>query len=263
MDATIKQAAELLCVCQRLVVLTGAGVSKESGVPTFRDALDGLWARYDPEQLATVRAFRQDPKLVWDWYEYRRAMVRQAQPNPGHLALAELERLLPEVVIVTQNVDDLHQRAGSADVVALHGAIMRSKCFNNCQGESTVIAVDGPGKDTAQDGPPRCPHCGGWLRPDVVWFGESLPQAALQRAIALAERADVMLVVGTSGVVQPAASLPFIAYEAGAEVIDINPNPSGISEIARLWLQGPSGELLPKLVVALRKGQARIHGDEA
>lgn len=256
MHESIQQAAEWIAASRRLVVLTGAGVSKESGVPTFRDALDGLWARYDPQQLATAEAFRRDPKLVWDWYEYRRGLVRAAEPNPGHHALAELETLRP-LVVVTQNVDDLHQRAGSREIVALHGAIMRNKCFDACRGEPTVIEVAAlPDFDPAQ-GPPRCPHCEGWVRPDVVWFGEALPAGALQRAAELAGAADVMLVVGTSGVVQPAASLPFLARQAGARIIEVNPRPSEITRVAHLWLEGPSGEVLPQVVALVREWMAR------
>lgn len=257
LETKIAQAARLLAQCERLVVLTGAGVSKESGVPTFRDALDGLWARYDPQELATVGAFRRNPGLVWDWYEYRRALVRQAAPNPGHVALAELEALLPQVVVVTQNVDDLHQRAGSTDIIALHGALMRSKCFNDCQGRPTLMDVETLPANPDEEGPPTCPHCGGWVRPDVVWFGENLPREALDRALALAEAADVMLVVGTSGVVQPAASLPFVAARAGAAIIEANPQRSEITALADVWLDAPSGEALPRVVTALR----RIHAE--
>ncbi|MBN2470805.1 MAG: NAD-dependent deacylase [Anaerolineae bacterium] len=260
-DAKINQAARLLAASQRLVVLTGAGVSKESGVPTFRDALEGLWSRFDPQELATAQAFRRNPKLVWNWYEYRRALVREAAPNPGHEALAALESLLPGVVVVTQNVDDLHQRAGSTDVIALHGAIMRSKCFNSCRGEPTIIAVEALPPGDEADGPPACPYCGGWVRPDVVWFGESLPKQALERAFALSEAADVMLVVGTSGVVQPAASLPFAAARCGARIIEANPSRSEITTLADVWLDAPSGEVLPRVVKALRGMQAEGLGD--
>ena len=179
-------------------------------------------------------------------------MVRAARPNPGHIALAELETLVPRLTIVTQNVDDLHQRAGSRDIVALHGAIMRSKCFAACQGEPTVIDVAALGAEEAKARPPRCPHCGAWVRPDVVWFGEVLPAGAIQRAGELAEAADVMLVVGTSGVVQPAASLPFLARQAGARLIEVNPRPSEITRAAHLWLEGPSGEILPQVVAQVR-----------
>jgi len=248
MQEKIVEAAAIIGRSQRLAVLTGAGVSKESGVPTFRDAVDGLWARYDPAELATPEAFERDPELVWEWYEYRREMVRRAEPNAGHYALAELEDLLPRVVVITQNVDDLHQRAGSTDIIPLHGAILRSKCAAGCQGEPTVIEATAPsGGDL-----PRCPHCGALARPDVVWFGENLPVDVLMRAMVVTQQADVMLVVGTSGVVQPAAGLPALARRAGATVIEINPISSAITPLAAIWLAGPAGEVLPQVVAAIR-----------
>ena len=260
---SITQAAGLIAHSQRLTILTGAGVSKESGVPTFRDALDGLWARYDPGQLATPYAFIENPKLVWDWYEYRRDLVRQAAPNPGHYALAELEDLLPHVVVITQNVDDLHQQAGSSDIIPLHGAIMRNKCFDNCQGDPTIIDVAALTEFDPENGPPRCPHCGAWVRPDVVWFGESLPSEKLQRAMALSQASDVMLVVGTSGVVQPAASMPLLALRGGAKIVEVNPTRSAITPLADLWLEGPSGEVLPQVIAAMRRerGQGTLAND--
>jgi len=248
----IAQAAALIGASERLAVLTGSGISQESGVPTFRDAQTGLWERYDPQALATREAFRRNPKLVWDWYEYRRRLVRQAEPNPGHRALADLEDLLPQVVIITQNVDDLHQRAGSSDIIPLHGAILRSKCFTDCQGNPTIIDVAALPDYDPQSGPPRCPHCGGWVRPDVVWFGEALSRELLERALRVAESADVMLVVGTSGVVQPAASLPFAARQRGAQIVEVNPTPGIITSIADLWLGSPAGVILPQIVAAIR-----------
>ncbi len=208
MQDRIVEAAAIMGRSRRLAVLTGAGVSRESGVPTFRDAVDGLWARYDPADLATPEAFRRDPRLVWAWYEYRRELVRRAEPNPAHYALAELEDLLPHVVVITQNVDDLHQRAGSTDIIPLHGAIMRNRCAANCRGDPTLLPESLP----MDAGLPRCPYCRELARPDVVWFGESVPLEALMRAMILAREADVMLVVGTSGVVQPAAGLPSLAH---------------------------------------------------
>ncbi len=248
----IALAADLIGGSKRLAVLTGSGISQESGVPTFRDAQTGLWARYDPQQLATQEAFRRDPKLVWDWYEYRRQMVRQAEPNPGHRALADLEALLPQVAVITQNVDDLHQRAGSSDIIPLHGAILRSKCFADCRGAPTIIDAAALPDHDPQAGPPRCPYCGGWVRPDVVWFGETLSRELLDRALMAAESADVMLVVGTSGVVQPAASLPFVAKQHGAHIVEVNPTPGMITSIADLWLGGPAGVILPQIVAAIR-----------
>jgi NAD-dependent deacetylase len=249
----ILEAARRLRQAQALVVLTGAGVSKESGVPTFREARDGLWARYDPQQLATPAAFTANPKLVWDWYEYRRQMLRNVKPNPGHYAIAALEKLLPHVVVVTQNIDGLHQAAGSADVITLHGDITRNKCSANCQGDPTLIDVNALHWDR-EAGPPTCPHCGEAVRPDVVWFNELLPRAAIDRAITLSMNADVMPVVGTSGVVQPAASLPYYARRHNhAFIIDVNPAPDEITPLADLFLDGPSGQVLPQVVQAMQE----------
>ncbi len=244
----IQQAADLLRSARRVAVLTGAGVSKESGVPTFRDAQDGLWAQYDPQELATALAFMRNPQLVWDWYEYRRGMVRAAQPNPGHHALAQLAPRFDDFTLITQNVDDLHERAGSTDVIHLHGNIAQSKCFKNCRGEPTLINV---AQLETDESPPKCPYCGEFVRPDVVWFGEMLPQDALVQAMQASRAAEVMLVVGTSGIVTPAAALPGLAREHGARVIEINPDETPISHVAHLRLAGRSGEVLPQLVEAL------------
>ncbi|MBC8171164.1 MAG: NAD-dependent deacylase [Anaerolineae bacterium] len=233
-----------------MVILTGAGVSKESGVPTFRDAIDGLWAKYDPQQLATKAAFQANPKLVWDWYEYRRSLVRQAQPNPGHTALAALERRSSGLILITQNVDDLHERAGSQNIIHLHGNIAQSKCFFDCQGSPTIIDIAQITWDQTS-GPPPCPHCGRWVRPDVVWFGEMLPQLALDAADHASRTADLMLVIGTSGLVEPAASLPRTAQAAGAKVVEINPDTSMLSSYVDLKLTGASGVILPQIIEAL------------
>jgi NAD-dependent deacetylase len=250
----ILKAVEHLHKAESLVVLTGAGVSKESGVPTFRDAMDGLWSSYDPQKLATPAAFKANPKLVWDWYEYRRQMLQSVQPNPGHYAIAELEDLLPEVVVVTQNIDGLHTGAGSTDVIELHGNITQHKCFDNCQGNPTLIDIAALTWDRTA-GPPTCPLCGSaFVRPNVVWFTESLPTQSLNRAIALCQDADVMLIVGTSGAVQPAASLPYHAKRWNdAYLIDVNPLADEITPIADLHLDGPSGEVLPMLIRAMRE----------
>jgi len=247
----IGEVAQALRASRQLVVLTGAGISKESGIPTFRDALDGLWAQYDPQQLATPSAFRRNPKLVWDWYHYRRGLLAEVRPNPGHYAIAELDQLLPHVSVITQNIDGLHQIAGSRDVIPLHGDIRRNKCFNNCQGNPTYINLEELEWD-AEAGPPICPHCGGWVRPDVVWFEEMLPHDALERAYQLSQSTDLMLVIGTSGVVQPAASLPFVAKRVNATIIEINPDMTPITMIADWHLPGPSGEIMPQVVAALK-----------
>jgi NAD-dependent deacetylase len=249
-DEQIRQAAALIKASKRLVVLTGAGVSKESGVPTFRDAQIGLWAQHDPMRLATPQAFAASPKLVWDFYEHRRKLMRPAKPNPAHVALAELERRCPTLEIITQNVDDLHEQAGSTRIIRLHGRITANKCSKNCQGDPTLIDVNKLQWDHERD-VPRCPHCGAYVRPDVVWFGEMLPLDQLDAAKAASARADLMLVVGTSGVVMPAAELPQITRRAGGKVIEINPVESDITPTADLWLRGAAGEVLPRIVAAL------------
>lgn len=255
MDALIEEAARRLASSRALVVLTGAGVSKESGIPTFRDAQDGLWARYDPMRLATREGFVRDPRLVWEWYDYRFGMVAAARPNPGHHAIANLERFYPQVTVITQNIDGLHQAAGSTDVVELHGSIRRYKCLDG--GHDGFTRADFADQTEV---PPRCPRCGDLLRPDVVWFGEMLPAAALERAFALGERCDAMLVVGTSGEVQPAASLPFVAARSGALVVDVNPARDSATRAAELFLQGSAGALMSRLVAALERHTGRPDG---
>ncbi len=246
----IDECVDYLRSAQQITVLTGAGVSKESGIPTFRDAMDGLWVKYDPTELATPQAFRDDPKLVWDFYEYRREMMRPAQPNAGHKALAALQKVFPSMRIITQNVDDLHERAGSTDVIRLHGAIAHNKCSANCHGSPTRIDVSRLAWDKTS-GPPPCPYCGCPVRPDVVWFGEVLPREAMERALDLLERTDVILVVGTSGMVSPSAEMPGIVRHNGGTVIEVNPDDSLISPISRVKLRGPSGVMLPQVVEAL------------
>jgi NAD-dependent deacetylase len=245
----IEKAARLIRTSAKIAILTGAGVSKESGVPTFRDAMDGLWAQYDPQQLATPQAFNENPSLVWDWYQFRRGLVNQAQPNPGHYALAEIERRKPDTWIITQNVDDLHEQAGSQNIVHLHGNIAQSKCYKNCQGMPTLIDVRSlPDADAS---PPKCPHCGALVRPDIVWFGEPLPHDELQKSIDLAYHCDLMLVVGTSGLVSPAAELPYHAKRNGAKILEVNPDHTALSNLADLQLEAPSGQVLPLVVEML------------
>jgi NAD-dependent deacetylase len=231
-----------LRAARRVGVLTGAGISAESGIPTFRDAQTGLWSRFRPEELATVDAFRRNPQLVWDWYAWRRGLVGGAAPNAGHRALVRLAERVPALTLVTQNVDGLHQRAGSADVIELHGNIHRSKCFD----EDIVIAE----VPESSERPPRCPRCGGPLRPDVVWFGESLPPRALERAEAAARECDLFLSVGTSAAVFPAAQLPLTALQAGAAVVEINKDPTPLTRMATYSLRGAAGAILPALLEA-------------
>jgi NAD-dependent deacetylase len=247
-DPRVQSAARALARSRRLVVFTGAGVSKESGIATFREPETGVWAQYDPMELATCEAYVRRPEFVWSWYEHRFGAAASASPNSAHTAIAELEGILPKVSVVTQNIDGLHQRAGSSDIVELHGSMFRFKCLS---GRHTGFVVDDfAGQD---EKPPRCPECGELLRPDVVWFGEALPGDAMDRALALSAACDVMLVVGTSGVVYPAAAMPFLAAEAGATVIDVNPERDALTATADIFLQGPGGEVLPQIVVAVRE----------
>ena len=232
----------VLRAARHIAVLTGAGVSAESGIPTFRDAQVGLWAQYRPEDLATPEAFERNPKLVWDWYAWRQELVRRSQPNPGHYALAEMQQRVPELSLITQNVDGLHQLAGSGGVIELHGNIIRTKCSR----ENIVIDQ---WADTGET-PPRCPRCEAYLRPDVVWFGELLPAAALEAAAQAASTSDVFFSIGTSSLVEPAASLARIALRRGAAVVEINATTTPLTSSATFALQGASGEILPALVKA-------------
>ena len=243
----LERAVGLIAEAQRLVVSTGAGMSRESGIPTFRDAQEGLWARFRPEELATERGFRANPRRVWSWYAERRRRIQACQPHAGHRALVELERMVPELAVVTQNIDGLHRQAGSSDVVELHGNIHRTKCLDAGHGFESVLPEISDEHD-----PPRCPICRSPLRPDVVWFGEMLPEAATVRAWSEAERCDVMLVVGTSGSVWPAAELPHVARRSGAKVIEINPEPSEVTPVVDIFLQSAAGVALPEIVSRCR-----------
>ena len=233
---------EALRGAERVVALTGSGISAESVVPTFREAQTGLWERYDPQQLATQQAFDRDPRLVWEWYEWRRKLVSEASPNPGHLALAELERKSPSFTLITQNVDGLHGRAGSREVIELHGNLLRSKCSRE--------GVMAEPEEHDGDVPPRCPRCGAHLRPDVVWFGEMLPPAALDAASRATGACDLFLSIGTSSLVYPAAALPYEALENGATLVEINPSETPLTAYADHALRGEAGRVMPELVRA-------------
>jgi NAD-dependent deacetylase len=233
LEALLK-AAESICV------LTGAGVSAESGIATFRGP-EGLWARFKPEELANVDAFMRNPALVWEWYTYRKTVIHQAQPNHAHHALVRMERLVRDFTLVTQNVDNLHARAGAAKVLELHGNIERSSCIE-CRTFTSEVILAKPGEA------PTCRSCGGLLRPDVVWFGEILPQLVLQEAFRASERCELFLTVGTSGLVYPAAGLPLRAREHGAYVVEINTEPTELSHRCSETLHGKAGEILPKLL---------------
>ncbi|HUL55533.1 MAG TPA: NAD-dependent deacylase [Usitatibacter sp.] len=238
----IAEAREILATARSIAVLTGAGISAESGIPTFRDALAGLWSKYRPEDLATPEAFRRDPKMVWDWYAWRRERVAGVQPNAGHRALAKLEADAAArgagFTLVTQNVDGLHHAAGSRRIHELHGNIRRVKCFDAGHPAETWSEAESP---------PRCPICGSPLRPDVVWFGEMLPAAELAAATRAADGCDVFMSIGTSGMVEPAASLAFTALGRGATVIEVNPDRTPLTEHAAYVFQAPAGTVLPLL----------------
>ncbi|MEL7552955.1 NAD-dependent deacylase [Pseudomonas protegens] len=237
-----------LALARHVVVFSGAGVSAESGIPTFRDALTGLWEHFDPARLATVQAFREDPALVWGWYEWRRQKVLQAQPNPAHLALAELARRVPRLTLITQNVDDLHERAGSPSVLHLHGSLHTPKCFACNRPFKGQLPLPDLPEQGASLKPPRCTGCNGKIRPGVVWFGEPLPQATLKAAFNAAEECDLLLSVGTSGLVQPAARIPQLALQHGACVVHINPQPQACTGAEEYSLEGKAGQLLPELL---------------
>jgi NAD-dependent deacetylase len=243
LDGLLLQAADALRKARHVCVLTGAGISAESGIPTFRESLTGLWANFNPEDLATPEAFERDPKFVWDWYEFRRELIRQAEPNTGHFALAELARRVPRFTLVTQNVDGLHQRAGSTGVLEYHGNILRDRCC--------VEQVVADRSEDSRHGLPRCAACGGLLRPDVVWFGEAIPLGPMLAAADAAESCDAFLSIGTSSLVYPAAGLAESALRAGATVIEVNPERTDLSRAADVVLAGPSGELLPRLLEKL------------
>lgn len=229
---------------RRLAILTGAGVSQESGIATFRDRQTGLWSRFDAAELATPAAFRRDPALVWGWYEWRRSAVERAAPNAAHRAIAQLALKVPELTLVTQNVDDLHERGGSPSVLHLHGRLAHPYC-EACRRPHTLSAPQAEGRAIE---PPRCMACGGRVRPGVVWFGETLPEVEWQAARAAALRADLFLCVGTSSLVQPAASLTDLARRAGAVTAQVNPDSTGIEEAVTYSLRGPAGRVLPLLL---------------
>jgi NAD-dependent deacetylase len=259
-DTIPPRMLERLRAARSVAVLTGAGISAESGIPTFRAPGDGLWSRYPVEDFATPRGWRRNPPLVWGWYTHRRRLAARAEPNAGHRALAALQERYPTFTLVTQNVDGLHQRAGSHGVIELHGSLFRFKCAD----EDTPVAWTDP-----EDGDheafarlergelpevPACPHCGGLLRPDVVWFEEPLPAEAFARAEAAARASDVFLVVGTSAQVYPAAALPHAARRRRALVVEVNPEVTELTPAADLSLRGPAGVVLPRLGELLAPG---------
>ncbi len=266
----IREAAEAIRHAQRVLVFTGAGVSAESGIPTFRDAQVGLWERFSPEELASPRAFLKDPALVWRWYRERQLGVLQCHPNPAHHAIAAFQQQNPDVVVVTQNVDGFHQRAlaqrldpvacgsGDADrtqeigarILALHGDILSVRCFH-CDYTAPWQEAPAPGEAAPV---PSCPACDGWLRPAVVWFGEALDGPTLEQAMDAARSAEVCLVVGTEAVVYPAAAIPEITLGAGGKVIEVNPSLTPLSPMAHVSIRGRAGQVLPELLKGKDEG---------
>lgn len=237
-DRAVQNAAERLACAKRVSVLTGAGISAESGVPTFRGP-DGLWNEFRVEELATPEAFARDPKLSWEWYDWRRQKLAHCLPHAGHEALVRLEQSVEEFTLVTQNVDGLHRRAGSRNVEELHGNIWRVRCMScrHCREDFRAPLPELP---------PRC-DCGNVLRPDVVWFGEVLPQQPFTRSLRALSRSEVLLVVGTSALVYPAASLPLVTKQAGGFVIEVNKEKTPLSALVDVTLIGLASQLLPAL----------------
>jgi NAD-dependent deacetylase len=240
---------------ENVVALTGSGISAESGIPTFRGE-EGLWKTYRAQDLATPQAFDRDPELVWEWYDWRRGLMSPKEPNKGHRVLAAWEASMPQFALITQNIDGLHRLAGSQNVLELHGNIWKLRCTQ----EGTV-------RENLQSPlsplPPLCPGCGALLRPHVVWFGESLDPQVIQQAFSLSARCDLMFVVGTSAVVHPAASLPLTALEAGATVVEINPEPTPLTQQVDFSFRGKAGEILPRIDQALSDNSGTRGGDES
>ncbi|HOP06540.1 MAG TPA: NAD-dependent deacylase [candidate division Zixibacteria bacterium] len=241
----INEIVDIMMRSRGVAVLTGAGISAESGVPTFRGK-EGLWGKFSPDELATMNAFMANPKIVWEWYNWRRNLIGEVKPNPGHYALAEFEKLLDRFTLITQNVDGLHRLAGSKNILELHGNIMRNKCLKCGRHAPDDIDID-------PDNIPVCSYCGGQLRPDVVWFGEMLDPDVIAGAFEAAETCDLFLSVGTSAVVHPAASLPVAAVQRGATLVEINPDRTPLTDYADFYVPSASGVFLPKLLEAYRE----------
>ncbi|WP_456455337.1 SIR2 family NAD-dependent protein deacylase [Thermovibrio sp.] len=272
----MKELIEKLLSAKKVCVLTGAGISAESGIPTFRGK-DGLWNKFNPQELATYEAFVKDPTLVWKWYLWRMAKVAKAQPNKGHLAIKEMEELFPEFLLITQNVDGLHQRAGSKKLVELHGNIFKGKCrfcgkeysqeeFSRIYPFASLEFLkeiseeelkEKVFKEVERGELPKCKVCGEIVGPGVVWFGEALPQRALEKAVQFASECDVFFSVGTSAVVYPAASLPLTAKERGALLVEVNPEETPISRYCDYSLRQKASQVLPSLLKELRKSRGK------
>ncbi len=249
LETKLTELLKILGGGKRIAVLTGAGISAESGIPTFRGK-DGLWKEFRAEELATPQAFYRDPGLVWEWYDWRRSIIATKEPNAGHRVLARWEEYFPHFVLITQNVDGLHRRAGSLNVLELHGNIWEVRCT-----KEGIIAENH--ESPLKSIPPLCPACGSIVRPNVVWYGEALPSETFEEAYSASASCDLMFVVGTSAFVQPAASLPLLAAQRGAKVIEVNPEPTPLTSSADFAFQGKAGDVLPLIEARLRGGPAR------
>lgn len=241
----INNAVKILNSTKSLFVLTGAGVSAESGIPTFR-GVDGLWKNYSATELATPQAFVKNPGLVWEWYHWRQSIISKAKPNPAHYALVKLEKMIARFLLLTQNIDNLHRRAGSENILELHGNIFRTRCLQ-C---NNITAYEHP-EEISKNFLPKC-ACDGLLRPDVVWFGESIPQKIWQDSMDFLSQADTVLICGTSGVVWPAAAIPEIAQQNNIKTIEINLEHTPVSSVVDISILGKAGEIMQSIITALK-----------
>lgn len=264
-ESAPKELLERLLAAKKVTVLTGAGMSAESGVPTFRDAAQGLWARFDPTELATPQAWKSDRTRIWAWYEWRRGLVEKAQPHAAHFAITSLAKILEQVTgrevtvaLITQNVDNLHEKAGFTGALHVHGSLFAPRC--NACGRPGRFNADPPQQPVDRIAPPTCEHCGGYLRPGAVWFEEPLPQLLWQEAVQHVEACDVLLVVGTFGIVHPVAALPKMAGDSGAWVCEVNPEQTGVSEVAQLVWRTTAAVGLPDLLDSLQFSGSREGG---
>ena len=247
MDKTLKDLVVALSEAREVVILSGAGLSADSGIPTFRDGATGLWANIDPDEVVSIGGFQRNPEKVWAWHKAMRDLFAEVQPNAGHTGIATLEHLLPNarVTVITQNIDGLHQAAGSVRVLEIHGSALRVRCHRHCG-----FVAPWP---VGEDGTRQCPECGAAARPDVVWFGESLDEDLISQAVDAAHHADVFFSVGTSSVIQPAASLPILAKQGGALIVEVNPHETALSEYADHSLRSGASQFFPALVDALSR----------
>lgn len=250
--SNIQQAAEAIRNGDIITAFTGAGISKESGISTYREPQEGEWAKHDPMMLATEIGFTLNPKLVWRWNMHRYHKMMQSQPNKAHLALTDLQTIKPSLTVVTQNIDDLHERANTQDITHLHGSMLEFKCSGDCKGKPTRVDLEGMDYTYADDDlPPKCPHCETrFVRPNIVWFGEALPVPAVKQSRETINQTDVLLVIGLSGAITYGA--PDVVKSNGGVIIEVNPTRSKITDLADIWIEAPAGEALPAIMDTLK-----------